>query len=153
MLGSGEGLNRIFEGNYCPAGRTELCNVLLNVYNRAPSFVNWNLSLLLRNQTLWAIFIGPRYILWGNWYPLFQFGMTLPMGFKSRVDSSSPVRFCPLCTMIPRTISGCQGWMSNPDSSPVRQEQYYSTMPLRLSVTKITPCILRDTITKIKFSL
>ena len=36
----------------------------------------------------------------------FGLRMTLPMGFKARVDSSSPTLFCCLCAMIPRVISG-----------------------------------------------
>ena len=39
--------------------------------------------------------------------------MTLPMGFKVRVDSSLHMLFCCLCITIPRIISGCQDQVSN----------------------------------------
>ena len=46
-----------------------------------------------------------------------RFGMTLlSMSFKVRVNSSSPVLFCCLYEMIPRTISGRQDRESNPES-------------------------------------
>ena len=56
-------------------------------------------------------------------------GMTLPMGFKARVDSSSPVLFCCLCTKIPRAISGCQDLKLNLDRSSVSGARCYCSNP------------------------
>ena len=57
---------------------------------------------------IFKVFVGPRSILWGHWYPLFWTWDDLPMGFKARVGLSSPALFCHLHTMIFRVISGCQ---------------------------------------------
>ena len=59
----------------------------------------------------------------------FRLWMTLPMGFKARLDSSLLELFCHLRTMIPRATSGYQDWESNPDHSPVRGAWYHCTSP------------------------
>ena len=53
-------------------------------------------------QKNFKVFVGPKSILWGNWTGAHCFGlwMVLPMGYKARVDSTSPA-------MIPTVISDC----------------------------------------------
>ena len=79
-------------------------------------------------------FIGPRSIFCSQWYPLYQTwdGSVLPMGFKVRVDSSSPALFCHLCIMFPRVISGWLDQESNPDHSLLRRTWYHCACLTRL---------------------
>ena len=59
----------------------------------------------------------------------FGLGMTLlPMSFKAKVDSMSPVLFCCLHIMFPRVICGCWNWESKPRSLTCEA----STIPLCL---------------------
>ena len=51
----------------------------------------------------------------------FGLQMTLSMSFKVRVDSSSPMLFCCLCTTIPGATFGCWDCTSNPAHSAARR--------------------------------
>ena len=86
-----------------PKLRTRLQNINIKFWNRNLSF-----SILLDR--------GPSRRAPGT--PCFRSGMTLPMGFKAKVESWLPALFCRLCTMIPRSISGCWDWALNLGSLP-----------------------------------
>ena len=45
----------------------------------------------------------------------FRLRMILPVGFKARMDPSSPVLFCHLHVVISRAMSGCWDQASNPE--------------------------------------
>ena len=77
-------------------------------------------------------FVGPRSILWGHRYPLFQTSHYSAHEFQSQ---AGPVVTCILLSLgstIPRVMSGCRDQASNPDHSPQRWAWNHRASPTQL---------------------
>ena len=84
--------------------------------------------ILLGNVTaLSYIVVGPRSILWGHYYPLLWTSDDSAHGFQIQGGLIVPALFCCLHAIIPRVISGCQDWASNPYFSPMGPTRYHSS--------------------------